>query len=295
MIAGMMILTRARDAFFLSILMVSYSTAQAQGPTSAFDALAASGSRLERPTVIDVQKALIWTGDYGGIVDGDAGKGTRAAIGSWQRSQNAPATESLSEEQAQRLFAQGAAKRELWQWRSQQIGATGFTVGYPARLLTSSKTLADGGVELHSADQRSMLQVAIRRGITSTTVEQDFARLSQSTPDRVVEYSARKDDWSVISGLMQGKWAFYLRTEFRAGTAVTLTVAIPVEERQRLAFLVTAIANSFRVQDAQQPSSPNAALTPQAPPSMTNEQARQTTSCLTRGATAVSAGDKLPH
>ena len=281
-----MILTRARGAFFLSILMVSCSTAQAQGPTSAFDALAANGSRLERPTIIDVQKALIWTGDYSGSVDGDAGKGTRSAIGSWQRSQNVPATETLSEEQAQRLFSQGVAKRELWQWRTHQIGSTGFTVGYPARLLTSSKTLADGGVELHSADQRSMVQVTVRRGIASTTVDQDFARISQSTSDRTVEYFTRKDDWSVISGVLQSKWAFYLRTEFRSGTVVALTVAVPVEERQRLSFLVTAIASSFRVQDSQQPGSPNAALTPQAPPSATNEQGGQTKSCLTRGATA---------
>ena len=127
----MIILARVRSIALLCALVAFCGTALAQGPTSAFDALTASSSRLEVLTVIDVQKALIWTGDYGGIVDGDAGKGTRAAIGSWQRSQNVPATESLSEEQAHRLLAQAVAKRDLWQWRTHQIGSTGFTVGYP--------------------------------------------------------------------------------------------------------------------------------------------------------------------
>ena len=127
----MMILARARRVILISVFIGFCGTAQAQGPTSALDALTTNSSRLERPTVIDVQKALIWTGDYSGIVDGDAGKGTRSAIGSWQRSQSMAATESLSEEQAHRLLAQAVAKRDLWQWRTHQIGSTGFTVGYP--------------------------------------------------------------------------------------------------------------------------------------------------------------------
>ena len=86
----------------------------AQGPPSAFDAQSSTGNRIDRPTVIDVQKALIWTGNYDGIVDGDSGKGTRASIAAWQRSQNVPPTESLSDDQAHQLIGQAIAKRELW-------------------------------------------------------------------------------------------------------------------------------------------------------------------------------------
>lgn len=59
----------------------------------------------------DIRQALIWTGYYSALVDGDRGTLTRAAWQKWQKSKGYAAGETPTADQAAELMAEGSARR----------------------------------------------------------------------------------------------------------------------------------------------------------------------------------------
>ena len=89
--------------------------ARAQTPPAAADPAMESARQIfeglpetERRAI---QDALIWTGDYKGLVDGGFGRGTRAAMGAYARRTGATADGALAAQARSSLMAAANAAR----------------------------------------------------------------------------------------------------------------------------------------------------------------------------------------
>jgi clan AA aspartic protease (TIGR02281 family) len=226
-------------------LFVSTDVAHAQGPPSAFDTGAVYALPPDRIAPIDIQKALLWTNHYDGMVDGAVGKGTKAAIASWQAANSFPANGTLTSDQITALIKQGLQQRRQWEWANYTAPDRSFSVGVPRRLfkdpvqVSGSETRFDG----LSPDYR----LTITRAYPSTPSEfsSQFTQLTESNWNRTTEFSVQREDWWVVSGLEGGN-AFYVRAELHAQTLSKMIMQLPRNRTQEQGFLVTAIANSFR-------------------------------------------------
>ena len=62
----------------------------------------------------DIRRALIWTGDYSMMSQGDPATVFRDAYQHWQKSKGYPTTDTLPVEQMPQLLAEGAKKRDAF-------------------------------------------------------------------------------------------------------------------------------------------------------------------------------------
>jgi S1-C subfamily serine protease len=75
------------------------------------------------------------------------------------------------------------------------------------------------------------------------------AVLNLKNDGREVDYSARKDDWFVVTG-RAGNKRFYTRAQCRYSGVVTIIDNVPLEQAGALGFLFTAMANSLSLRPA---------------------------------------------
>lgn len=95
------------------------------------DAALALESRMTAEDRIEIQEALVWTGDYGGGLDGVLGPQTRNAIRAFQLRENILATGWLTRGDRVTLFERRDARREATGWRYVQDGPLGIRLGLP--------------------------------------------------------------------------------------------------------------------------------------------------------------------
>jgi peptidoglycan hydrolase-like protein with peptidoglycan-binding domain len=239
--------------------------AVAQGPASAFDRAGAGPLSADLIRTVDVQKALVWTQHYSSMVDGDFGRMTRAAVESWQRSQGFKPTGMLEPEQATELVRQGMALRDHWGWTTFRDESVGYSIGYPARAFSPGRRLENGGVEFTTSIPSADLVVRLIPDVAASTFKGVFDALNNPTdPDARILYSVRTETWFVVSGV-QGRFWYYQRAERRPSGVAQFVYRMNHDDAGKYGFLITAIANGFRVDHDVRPRDIVVGSTPPAP------------------------------
>lgn len=249
-----------------TIWMCGQQHAVAQGPASAFDQASGTSLAADLIRTVDVQKALIWTQHYGSMVDGDYGRMTRGAVESWQRAQGLKPTGMLEPAQAMELVRQGMAVRDHWGWTNFRDDTIGYSIGYPARIFSPGRRLQNGGIDFTTSIPSAAFGVGIFPGITASKFKTVFDTLANPTePDARILYSVRTETWFVISGVHGNIW-YYQRAERRPSGVAQFIYRMNHDDATKHGFLVTAIANGFRVDHDIRPRGTAVASTPSPSP-----------------------------
>ena len=155
-----------------------------------------------------IQENLIWTGDFNGVVSGDFGRNTRAAIVAFARRNNLPPDGTLDERGRAQLTAAGQAAKANVGFSTQRDPRTGAALGLPAKILVN-RVDAGTGSRWSAADnavQLETLQTRENNGDLKTL----FDRLTVATPARKVTYKFMGPTFFVVTGEERGN-TFYTR------------------------------------------------------------------------------------
>ena len=111
----------------------------------ALTTLPAWAQELPAPKITgdDIRRALIWTGHFSAMSQGDAAAIYHSAIQSWQTSKGYKATDHLADEQVSELLAEGDKQRESFGWAKLEDKSIGFSIGVPTKLVKFLSTRND--------------------------------------------------------------------------------------------------------------------------------------------------------
>ncbi len=170
---------------------------------------------------IAIQYDLAWTGDYNGMINGEANDKTAAAIKSFQRNRKFKETGVLNTQERALLAASAKAKQSQVGWVMVDDAVTGARLGLPAKQVPN-KTQSKTGTRWASAQGQVQVETfKIREpGTTLATV---YEQQKKEPSTRKLEVNLLKPEFFILSG-MQGLKKFYVRAEFKDGEVRGLTV-----------------------------------------------------------------------
>lgn len=230
---------------FVSIVLGA-STSDAQGPPSVFDTVATGPIPLDRITQIDIQKALLWTGQYDGTIQAGNEEATNAAIMRWQRVGGFAPTGNLTADQVHALAREGLERRRYWQWTAYTSSNDSFSIGFPKRLLGDPQRTSATETVFQGVQPGYKLTVESLPRVSQAEFKQGFREVAQSSDDRVVDFSVQGEDWWIVSGTKGNEARYFVALRSGAQAAV-MSIRLPRERRDDQRFLIAAIANSFRI------------------------------------------------
>ena len=239
-LAGTVVLPAAAAVAQAPSSPAALATATASSAASAaFEALPEAERRA-------VQDALVWTGDYKGVVDGHFGTGTRDAIVAFAKRAHLPADGTLGDKARASLIATAAKAKEAVAFTLTSDPRSGVRIGVPLKLLPKT-TDAKTGTRYAAADGAATLET-----VASTAGEADlsatFDRLTADAPGHHVTYKILRPDFLVVSGTTAGG-TFYTRMARGAvNDAAELrgyTLTYPNALKPQFDVIAIAIANAF--------------------------------------------------
>jgi hypothetical protein len=180
----------------------------APAPDPAFEAAKTAFEALPEKDRRAIQDGLIWTGDYKGTVDGNFGRGTRAAIAAYAQRTGLPADGTLDQRGRSMLAAAAAQARNAVGFTPVRDPKTGVAVGLPTKLLPRRTDTAQGS-RWASGDGTFIFETSLYPP-AGGDLPALFDRLKTSTPQRKVTYRLLRPDFLVVSGEI-GKSIFYTR------------------------------------------------------------------------------------
>ena len=170
---------------------------------------------------VAIQSDLIWTGDYNGVLSGEFGERSVAAVKAFQKRKGGKETGVLNLQERALLAAAAKPKQEAVGWRIVDDVSTGARIGIPSRLMPS--TNVSGGISRWSSQRSETSAETFRIAQTGTTLGPIFERMKREPTGRRTEYSVLKDDFFVISGLQNLK-KFYVRAQLRDNEVRGITI-----------------------------------------------------------------------
>jgi peptidoglycan hydrolase-like protein with peptidoglycan-binding domain len=200
-----------------------------------------------------VQSDLAWTGDYNGVISGEASDRTVAAIKSFQKKRGGQQTGVLNPQE--RVSLADAAKRLKGDlgWKIVTDPGSGVRLGLPSKLVPQQSSDANG-VQWRSSTGTIQIQLTRRKEASPAT-----ARLAdqekQQPAGRQVTYSVVKPDYFVLSGT-QGPNKFYVRGQFKDSEVRILTILYDQASEATMAPAVIAMSSAFNPFPAGAPSAP---------------------------------------
>ena len=261
---------RSRALVLSSLMLSALLTAipqpvrgQAHSPDAAIDAARSAFEALAEADRSAVQDALIWTGDYSGVTDGNFGRQTFAAITAFQTRMQQPPNGVLAPQVRSALLSAAQRARGAAGFTLIDDPKTGIRIGIPTKILPKQGVNPSGGSRWQSADDRVTLDT--RSAPPDATLQTLYDRsISMQSPGRVVSYKVMRPDFFVVAGETAGG-KFY--TRYGNGPAGLRGFSIGYDKAvvPQVDRLVVAIANSFTPFPAQ-PMAASAAQNPVSAP-----------------------------
>ena len=153
-----------------------------------------------------IQFDLAWTGDFTGLITGEAGEKTTEAIKSFQSNRKSKETGVLNAQERAALAAAAKARQERAGWTLVEDPVTGAQLGIPTNRVPH-KTQGKTGTRWSSAQGQIQVET-FRIREPGTTLEQVYERQKKEPATRRLNVNLLKPDFFVLSG-MQGLKKFY--------------------------------------------------------------------------------------
>jgi len=188
-----------------------------------------------------IQSDLVWTGDYSGIIDGDFGNRSIAAVRAFQKRLKRPETGILNPHERAQLAAQAKARQDQAGWRRVNDSTTGVSMGLPTKLVPQTGRGKDGA-RWSSKDDDIQIETFRYRG-PSVTLD-SVARQLRSVTGRKVEYNVQRPDFVVLTGT-QGKQKFYIRAHAQGQEVRGFTILYDAAKNSLMEPITVAVSNAF--------------------------------------------------
>ncbi len=170
---------------------------------------------------VAIQSDLIWTGDYNGVVSGEFGDRSIAAVKAFQKRNGGKETGVLNQPERASLAAAAKPKQDAVGWRMVQDLNTGARLGIPAKLMPN--TQVSGGISKWTSARGEAQAETFRILQPGPALAPIFERMKKEPAGRQTEYSLLRPDFFVISGLQNLK-KFYVRAQQRGDEVRGFTV-----------------------------------------------------------------------
>lgn len=190
---------------------------------------------------VAIQSDLIWTGDYNGVLSGEFGERSVAAVKAFQKRKGGKDTGVLNQQERAALAAAAKPKQDAVGWRIVDDLSTGARVGIPAKLMPN--TNVTGGISRWSS-QRGETSAETFRITGATALGAIFERMKREPAGRQTEYSVLKDDFFVISG-QQNLKRFYVRAQLRGNEVRGLTIVYDQAMQGIMEPVVVAMSSAY--------------------------------------------------
>jgi len=191
---------------------------------------------------VSIQSDLIWTGDYNGVLSGEFGERSVAAVKAFQKRKGGKETGVLNLQERASLAAAAKPKQEAVGWRIVDDLSTGARIGIPAKLMPN--TNVSGGISRWSSQRSETSAETFRIAQTGTTLGPIFERMKKEPAGRRTEYSVLKEDFFVISGLQNLK-KFYVRAQLRGDEVRGITILYDQAMAGIMEPVVVAMSSAF--------------------------------------------------
>jgi peptidoglycan hydrolase-like protein with peptidoglycan-binding domain len=204
-----------------------------------------------------IQSDLIWTSDFSGAVSGTFGPLTYRGIQAFKAQAGQLPDGILGTVERKALQEAATKARAAVRFSLRSDSRSKARIGLPQAILTRSEPNILGGTRWQTEDRRITLDTFVS---TTETLEEQFARASESTQARKVTYKLLRPDFFVVTGETAGG-KFYRRAVKTplgiSGFALGYDKALSSSWDR----LTIAIANSFEATPA---TGPTPASTPVA-------------------------------
>jgi peptidoglycan hydrolase-like protein with peptidoglycan-binding domain len=169
-----------------------------------------------------IQSDLVWSGDYNGLINGEFGERSIAAVKAFQRRNGGKDTGVLTPQERALLSASVKAQQQQVGWTLVEDDAVpGARLGIPAKFAVKSERGPSG---TRWSSGRGEVQIeTFREKMGGAQLSQLFEEQKQTPRNRKVEYSALNADFFVLSGL-QGLKKFYTRVQLKDNEARGMTI-----------------------------------------------------------------------
>lgn len=222
----------------------------------SFEAARAAFEPLPEAERKALQDALVWTGDFNGVVSGSFGRRTFEAIQAFAA--RTRLADPVSAEGRAAIRQAGEAVRKAARFRIEADPVSGVTVGLPEALLTR-RTALPSGTRWQSADGRVTLETRAYP-LDSETLEGLFERATAPINGRRVTYRLQKPDFFVVTAETATGSSY---TRYATGPQGLRGMLIGYDKALsgEVGRLVIAMANAFDPF----PAAPSVAATPSKP------------------------------
>jgi peptidoglycan hydrolase-like protein with peptidoglycan-binding domain len=168
-----------------------------------------------------IQLDLAWTGDYTGVVSGEANEKTTAAIKAFQKNRKFKETGVLNTQERAVLAAASRARQNQVGWSMVDDPATGARLGIPNKQVPN-RTQSKSGSRWSSAQGQVQVET-FRIREPGTTLASVYEQQKKEPSTRRLDVNVLRPDFFVLGG-MQSLKKFYVRAEFRDGEVRGMTV-----------------------------------------------------------------------
>jgi peptidoglycan hydrolase-like protein with peptidoglycan-binding domain len=168
-----------------------------------------------------VQVELAWTGDYRGLISGEADEKTAAAVKSFQKNRKFKETGVLNTQERALLTASAKAKQGQVGWTMVDDPVTGARLGIPSKQVPN-KAPAKSGTRWASAQGQVQVETFKIRE-PGTTLASVYEQQKKEPSTRRLELNLLRPDFFILAG-MQGLKKFYVRADIKDGEVRGVTV-----------------------------------------------------------------------
>ncbi|WP_322514765.1 serine protease [Rhodopseudomonas palustris] len=188
-----------------------------------------------------IQSDLAWTGDYNGVINGEASDRMVTAIKAFQTNHGGKPTGVLNPQERAQLASAARKLQGNVGWKLLADPVTGARVGIPAKLAPQHSSDANGS---RWASSTGTIQIVLARRKEAGVTTAKLADQEKKEPGRKVSYSAVKPDFFVLSGT-QGLKKFYIRGAFKNAEVRILTILYDQATEGTMEPVVIAMSSAF--------------------------------------------------
>ena len=188
-----------------------------------------------------IQSDLVWAGHYDGIIDGEFGNRSLAAVRAFQKRNNNAETGILNPRERAQLSALARTRQEQVGWRSVDDSSTGVGIGLPAKLVPQASRRKDGARWMSATGD--ILIETFRVSGPAATLAGVAAQL-RAVADRKVDYDVQRPGFFVLIGT-QGAKKFYIRAHAQDQEVRGFTILYDAAKDELMQPITVAISNTF--------------------------------------------------
>jgi hypothetical protein len=189
-----------------------------------------------------VQEALVYLGGYNGLIDGDFGPRTQAAVKVYQARQQAGQSGSLTNEQEAALLEEADRLRGRYGVTTIEDAAMGYRITYPSGLLKEEPSEEANLRRYVTSDGEGELLITSSGDADTVVLD---ALYDELIGDYDVEYRRNRNDWFVVAGPTEGDRIVYDTARLNGNRLIRAKLSYPTAWRDLWSPFAVIMFNSF--------------------------------------------------